>query len=112
MTPPPPSSIEGKTAAAPERRKQRAPDLSLDLRLGIFVIGHGPDGAADIVDQEIDPAEALLRRAHCGNRAGIGLEVGGDGQGGSTLRLDLDANLVDGRGSINQGDGTAFGGEP
>ncbi len=43
-------------AAAPQRGEQRAPDFRLDLLGRIFLVGLGPDGAADVIDQHIDPA--------------------------------------------------------
>jgi hypothetical protein len=46
-------------SAAPERGEQRATDLRLDLRLRVLRIGLRPDRAANIVNQDVDTAEAI-----------------------------------------------------
>ena len=49
--------------AAPQRRIQRALELQLHLLLGVEVERLDPDGAADVVDQHVDPA--IARRRPC-----------------------------------------------
>ena len=51
-------------AAAPQRRKQRAPDLRLDLLLLVLLVGLGPDRAADVVDENVDALELRQRLGH------------------------------------------------
>src|SRR4051812_42662179 len=48
-------------AAAPKRRKQSAADFLLDFVFLIVGVGFGPDGAADIVDENVNRAKMLVR---------------------------------------------------
>ena len=79
IMPRPCASMIGSTRpAAPHRREQRAPDLGLDLRLGVVRVRLGPDRAAHVVDQDVDPAEPVAGRGHGGRRAEVALQVGGE----------------------------------
>ncbi|HEY0916050.1 MAG TPA: hypothetical protein VGE22_14345 [Solimonas sp.] len=65
MAPLPCASICGNAAWQHHRGgEQRAAHLGLDLRRFVVLEGLGPDGAADVVDQDVETAEALDRRAH------------------------------------------------
>ncbi|MCY1236367.1 hypothetical protein D9M72_490180 [compost metagenome] len=59
-----------------ERRHQRAAHLRIDLQR--FELGEGPhaDRPADIVDQDVDSAEAFGGKAHRRSGALVGLEIG------------------------------------
>src|SRR3981081_4946500 len=79
---PPPSSITGSTARqAPERREERAADLCLDLRFLILRERLGPNRAADVINQDVDAAEARSCQLHRSGRAAKHFKVwdGGDG---------------------------------
>jgi hypothetical protein len=45
-------------AAAPQGWEERAAYFGLDLVLGVELEGLGPDGAANVVDQDVDAAKA------------------------------------------------------
>ena len=94
--------------AAVERREQRAADLLIDLvRLEVGEGPH-PNGAADIVDQDVDAAEA----GQCGlHRAGcpiVGLQVAAVGEG---LGAGLGRDFADEVRPIDQQNPPTLGGD-
>src|SRR6516165_10964568 len=89
-------------AAAPERREQRAADLRYDLSLSVFRVGLRPDRAADIVDQDVDMVEVLLRTIDRGDGPGKSFQIGDDGDCFGAGGFGLVPNLLDKRGAIDQ----------
>ena len=113
ITPRPCSSMIGSTRpAAPHRREQRAPDLGLDLRLGVLRVRLGPDRAADVVDQDVDPAEPVAGRGHGRRRAEVALQVGDERDGLRALGGELVRHLVHEVGAVDQGDRGPLPGRP
>jgi hypothetical protein len=107
---PPPSSITGSTARqAPERREERAADLCLDLRFLILRERLGPNRAADVINQDVDAAEARSCPLHRCGRAAKTFQVC---DGGERLGSRLLPHLLDEVGPIHEGDASPFPCQP
>src|SRR4051795_8991079 len=100
------------SAAAPEGREQRAADLRLDLVLAVVGIGLGPDRAAHIVDQDVDPAETLVSLGHDPRAVVVPLEVSPDGDRLGAGGVELVAQLGDEFRAVDEGDAAALLGHP
>src|SRR5215813_6431431 len=75
--------------AAPERREKGALELLMHLLLGVEMKRLDPDGAADVVDQHVDTAEALDCKRHQLLRAGERADVDDGGGSVDTVLLQL-----------------------
>ncbi len=96
--------------AAPERGEQRAAHFGLDLVLLVMLERLGPDGAADVVNQDVEPPEALFRCIHHPMAVGELFEVGGQGQHLGALPQLVD-EFVHQLGAIHRYQPSAFGDE-
>ncbi len=96
--------------AAPQGREQRATHLGLDLVLQVMLEGLGPDGSADVVDEDVETAETLFRGIHNPMAIGELLEVGGQGQDVSALP-QLIGQFMDQFGTVHGHQPAAFLGE-
>jgi hypothetical protein len=59
-----------------ERGEERATDFGVDLFRLELGIGPHADRAADIVDEDVDPAEQIERAGRGGGGAGMGFQIG------------------------------------
>src|SRR3954454_10121961 len=100
------------SAAAPEGREQRAADLRLDLVLAVVGIWLGPDRAAHVVDQDVDPAETLVSLGHDPRAVVVPLEVSPDGDRLGAGGVELVAQLGDEFRAVDEGDAAALLGHP
>ncbi|MCY1422956.1 hypothetical protein D9M71_386560 [compost metagenome] len=95
--------------AAPQGWEQRTTHFGFDLVRLIVLERLGPDGAADVIDEDIDATEALDGRRHDAAAFGVLLKVGGQGQDlGDATQLLL--QFEDQFRTVDQHQACAFGG--
>ncbi|MCY1214528.1 hypothetical protein D9M72_263430 [compost metagenome] len=86
--------------AAPEGGEQRTAHFGLDLVFLVVLVGLGPDSPAHVVDEDVQPAEALHRGGGDAMAFGEPLEVGGQGQH-PAVRAQLVLQLEDQLGTVH-----------
>src|SRR5690606_32291423 len=85
----------------PQRGKQRAAHFGFDLVFQVMLERLGPDSAADVVDQNVDTSETLLRHSHHPMTVGKPLKIGGQGEYLTAPRPQLIGQLVDHLGTVH-----------
>src|SRR5699024_480423 len=101
--------------AHPQRGEQGAAHLLLDLFLGVLLERSCPDGAADVVDQDVDPSVGGERGVSRTGGTREGLQVGDDGGDrvpARRCRGQLVGHCVDHLGAVDGGDQPALADDP
>jgi hypothetical protein len=83
-------------------------NFRLDLRLCVLGIRLRPNRAADVVDQDVYPAEVLSRTVYRGGGTGKGLKVGDNSDRFGAGGFGLVPDLLDQRRTIDQRESAAF----
>ncbi|MNE33675.1 hypothetical protein D3C80_1273600 [compost metagenome] len=98
--------VRQRGVAAPQGGEQRAAHLGLDLLDFVVFEGLGPDGAAHVVDQDVQAAMGFHRTGHDPGAIGVLFQVGGEGEHA------LASQFVDQLGTVYRDHVCAFGLEP
>ena len=113
MVPCPCSSMYGSTAwqhhSVGNSERRISASISVRLVVGIRL---RPDRAADVVDQDVDPAEPFVCLGHDRRAVVVLLEVRDQRHGLGALGCQLLADLVHDLGPVDQGDRSALSGGP
>src|SRR5207342_262774 len=83
-----------------------------DLVLGELDVRLEVDRAADVVDEDVDPAEVVAGSGHRGRGAYVPLQIGGERDCLRALARELLGDLVHELGAVHQGDRAPLPGRP